>query len=312
MVRLIAMRLLVAAVALGLWPSWAEGQPAHTGLERVEVAIWPEYDRPKALVMYRFRVAPGIGLPATLAVPIPAAVGEPHAVAWRDEAGALLVASSTRRVEGERAMIFVEMPGREGQLEFYDELTIEGRSRSYRFAWPGGVDVGALSVGIQRPVGASRLDLSPPADRQTVGQDGLTHAWIDLGPQGASSTPTVLLKYERETTRLSVEELFARPSSANAPPSSLQAAPEADGALLPWLLGGLAGVIFAFGLSAYLRSSRGTTGGAADGSGLSRRGGEPSEGAATNGEVAFCHECGTKVGADDAFCRKCGTRLRRE
>jgi len=50
-------------------------------LERLEVALLPEYDQPGVLVILRGLLSPAVELPAHVEIPVPAAYGEPSAVA---------------------------------------------------------------------------------------------------------------------------------------------------------------------------------------------------------------------------------------
>ncbi len=202
-----------------------KGQNEATALEEMKIDLWPEYDRPATLVMYRFRLKAGSDLSAPVAVPVPQGADDPHAVAWRDDKGSLLVAEFTRRVEGDRAMVLTRLGSREGQLEFYSDIEIADGERSFRFDWPGGVEVGALSFQIQRPRGASEFRVSPAPIRQWEGEDGLTYALVELGPQAASATPSVEVRYEKDTAALSA------PPVASTPPPAAPAAPAREPSL---------------------------------------------------------------------------------
>ncbi len=196
--------LLLVVALLGLTPSVAGSQLAGS-IEQLEVALWPEYDRQAVLVMYTFRLKPDSLLPTKVALPIPASVGQPHAVAWKDESGGLMLAEFTRTVQDERAMILMNMQSLEGQLEYYADLTLEGPRRTFLFSWPGGVDLGAFSYKVQRPLGALGFEIIPPPDRRTVGQDGFTYEWVDHGPLEDKERPTIELGYEKDTAALSVQ-----------------------------------------------------------------------------------------------------------
>jgi hypothetical protein len=276
-----------------LLPVTARGQLVTRDLAEVTVDVWPEYDRPAALVMYRFRVPAGTDLSHPVAIPVPAAVSEPHAVAWRDERGSLFVASFTRRVEGERSIVLAQMGSFEGQLEFYTDIAFEGRRRSLRYAWPGGVGVGSLSVQVQQPSGATSFRITPPPARQWEGVDGLRYAAVELGRQDASATLAIEVSYERDT-----EALTAGATAAARPATPV----EAPGAYVeaespPWWLIGLGGVVLGALASAVFVRVRG-------------RGVEveaPSQQVVP--ESRFCHQCGTKCRRADAFCMSCGTKL---
>jgi hypothetical protein len=200
------------------------------------------------------------------------------------------------------------MSGLKGQLEFYDDLSILERTRSYSFSWPGGVELGALAFEVQQPLGASSLELSPPADRRVRGSDGMTYAWIDVGAQSASASPVVTLRYDKATPGLSVAQAQAAAPVEPVPPPPAPAVPDDDAPALPWILGGLAVVLLAFGAGRYLWpvSQPGEPNAGAGG------GGPPPARTPKGGSAAFCRDCGAKLDAGGSFCGSCGTQLRRE
>ena len=78
--RTLAISLLAAAILAG--PVLAQGSPA---LSSLAILIWPEFDRPDALVIYQGRLAEGTLRPTPLEFRIPARVGEPTAVTFGPE-----------------------------------------------------------------------------------------------------------------------------------------------------------------------------------------------------------------------------------
>ncbi|HEY7819075.1 MAG TPA: zinc ribbon domain-containing protein [Vicinamibacteria bacterium] len=267
-------------------------QPA-TVFEEMTIDLWPEYDRPATLVMYRFRVSAGAASSPEIAVPLPRDIEEVHAVAWKDEKGSLFDADFTRRVEGEREFLVTRLGSRDGQLEFYRPIQIDGRRRSFRFEWPGGAEIQALSFQIQRPARASGFRVLPAPRRQWDGENGLRYALVELGPQSTSGRPSIEIEYEKETDALTA------PASTSAPPAPKgESPPEPEEPFPVWLaaafgVGG--GALLFFLLHAALRN----------------RGPEmPVEKPRRKGaKPIFCHECGTEGERTDSFCRKCGTRL---
>jgi len=282
--------LAFAVLAASLVPAPAGSQNETTALDAMTIDLWPEYDRAATLVMYRFRLKPAADLSVPVAVPVPLNASEPHAVAWRDGKGSLFVADFTRRVEGDRAMVLTRLGSREGQLEFYADLETNDRERSFRFDWPGGAEVGALSFQIQRPAGASEFRVSPAPRRQWEGEDGLTYALVELGFQAAAATPSIEVRYEKDTGALSAP---LTPPAPPAPPTVPDAKVEPTGGPPSWLVaaGGLAAGVLGFALLQALRRGRSPA---------------PKE---DGQKMIFCHECGTQGRRTDSFCMNCGTRL---
>lgn len=77
-------RLLLTLVVLATWagPVLAQDTPS---LSNLEVALWPEFDRPEVLVIYRGLFAPETPLPLLVEIRIPARAGEPTAMAYVGE-----------------------------------------------------------------------------------------------------------------------------------------------------------------------------------------------------------------------------------
>ncbi|HEY7698230.1 MAG TPA: zinc ribbon domain-containing protein, partial [Vicinamibacteria bacterium] len=280
----------------------ASGQAETTSLEDLKIDLWPEYDRPSTLVMYRFRLKPGASPSDPVAVPIPSNVGDPHAVAWRDGKGSLFVAQFTRRVEKDRTMVLARLGSREGQLEFYANIDVADRKRSFRFVWPGGVEVGSLSFQVQRPKGAAGFRVLPAPNREWEGEDGLGYALVELGPQTPSSTPSVEIGYEKESAALTAAERPPPPPEAPRSAPAVSETREEPASPVPWWLLAAGGALLVLVGAAVLFTRR-------DASAPAPRREKPSEPPADGANPIFCHECGTKCRRTDTFCMNCGTRL---
>jgi hypothetical protein len=270
-----------------------------TPIDHLEIAMWPEYDRQAVLVIYRFQLSPDSQLPMTISLPIPASVGEPHAVAWRDEAGRLLVADYTLESSGDWANVLVQMESLTGQLEFYVDLSIAGADRSFRVSWPGDVPVSALTYEVQQPVGASDLVIDPPPQGQSIGQDGLLYSRGSLATTGPISIQT---QYQKQSDDLSAEiPALVQPDVPSGGSNGID--PN-----LPWIVGGIGLTMLAVGGFFYLRLSRGQT------PSPSRRRRRRTRGESSQVEIdaspLYCQSCGTRASASDIYCRQCGTKLR--
>ena len=81
MTRILRTALITAAILFAA----AESSRAQSipRLDRLEVAIWPEYDQPAALIIIRGFVSADTPLPAVIPLAMPFDVPEPNAVAKR-------------------------------------------------------------------------------------------------------------------------------------------------------------------------------------------------------------------------------------
>ncbi|TNF71742.1 MAG: hypothetical protein EP299_11000 [Acidobacteria bacterium] len=185
---------------------------AQTDLQRLEVVLWPEYDRPALLVILRGYLPPDATLPTTVVLPIPA-TSTPHAVAKRDSAaGTLLMASYTVENDGDWSRVRIVTDMHEVRLEYYADLETTDTQRQILLEWPGGIAVRNLIYEIMQPVGASGLVVTPPG-LQRFGEDGITYHVGDLGPIAATDTFSIAVSYTK-TTPLLTAEAFKPPTPA--------------------------------------------------------------------------------------------------
>ncbi len=190
-------------------------------LARLEVALWPEYDRPAVLVMLRGWLAEGVSRPATVPLPIPAQVGEPHAIAMRGPDRNLLVAPYTINPKGPWSHVLLVTDMREFRLEYYQELLIADTQRQFLFEWPGGLEIRQILFEVMQPVGSRALALTPPATRQNVGRDGLTYHVGELGAIGVDDAFTLAMTYTKGSPELTVTLL--QPPTSDPPSSAAEA-----------------------------------------------------------------------------------------
>ncbi|MBI4770968.1 MAG: hypothetical protein HY784_11320, partial [Chloroflexi bacterium] len=207
---------LLAIFVLLLWlvatPAWAQSGVA---LSRLEVDLWPEYDRPGVLVLYRITLDPAVAVPAALKFRIPAVAGQPNAVAGKDASGALLNIPYTTAAEADWLLLTFTSESRDIQIEYYDPgLKATGDLKTFTFNWLGDYAVSQLSVQVQQPAGASNLQTSPALSNQVVGGDGLTYLNGDVGAAPAGQTWTLSLSYQKSGAGLSVQSV--RPASGDA------------------------------------------------------------------------------------------------
>lgn len=301
--------LIILSLLLMALPASAQVGPT---IEQLEISLWPEFDRSAVLVIYRFLLAEDTLLPAQVSLPIPAEVGEPHAVAWQDAEGELYDTSYERQVSGNWATITLEVESRFGWLEFYQDLDFDGARRTFSFTWPGGYSANNLSYEVQEPFEASDLNVDPPATSSSPGTDGLNYHSADLGPLFPTSEFAITFSYSKSDDTLSVDTI-----SDPAPlPTSFEFAPTGGtpdlAELVPWILGGVGGLLILVAAFLFVRYQRERARGAPSRKPRKRRRSsveeQPNE---IDASLFFCHNCGSKASASDFYCRRCGTQLRR-
>jgi len=280
----------------------ARGQEPVT-FSSMQIALWPEYDRPSVLVIYRIVLADQVSLPTRLSLRIPASAGEPNAVAEIDvAAGGLVNVAYARQVSGDWATLDFTVRSPEIQVEYYDPaLDRQDVSRHFEYLWPGDYTIQALSIEIQQPLGASNLRISPSLGAGTPGQDGLTYYLAEIGSVNAGQAFKISLDYDKVSNDLSVigPEVSIQPS-AQIP----ETVPVEWSKYLPWVLVILAAAVLIGGGVWYWVSGRQKP--------ALKKARQRSRKASTGTSEAaiYCHQCGKRAASEDVFCRSCGTRLR--
>lgn len=301
----IGVILIVGLLSLFL-PGGAGAQEVPE-LESLNIALWPEFDRPDMLVIYQGLLTAGTTLPAAMEIRIPARVGQPTAVAFLSETGDRLNQQYTTRVEGEALVVSFTLASRGFQLEYYDVLPVSAQGeREFVFSYTADYAIGDLSIEFQVPATAENLVVDPEAGAAQTGGDGLVYQQIELGPVEAGETMGWTFRYTKGN-----DELTNPPSSQPQTQPQTQSAPSGGtgGGDSNWVLAfvtafvallAVGGVAFWVG-----RSTRSPARGAWVGR---ERPGPPSEPQAV--DAAFCYRCGAELRPDADFCHKCGAPVR--
>lgn len=263
--------------------------------ESVQVQLWPEYDQPAMLVIYTIELAEGTALPAEVRVRIPAAAGEPNAVAVAVD-DQLLTTPYTRETSGEWSEIVITTDSRVLHVEYYDPgLRFDGRSRAFDYTWPEGISVGELIVRVQVPPGSANMQFSAAMGTPLVSSDTLSYYTRSFGPVAENEGFDFSLSYSKSSDRLTVDTL-AGEGSASRP-------------WWVWLLVGLGVVLIGAGGWFYFNDTKKSAKKAR--SKYARKKGSASRKASVGKKAArFCHNCGSASQAGDKFCRECGEKLR--
>jgi len=300
LLRMVAVAtLLLPALVLAQAGAAPKGNPR---LASLNIEIWPEYDRPAALVILRGALAEGVKLPAAVTLRLPAASGGPAAVAYSVTAdGNLLNLKHERATVGEFITVKFETPERFFHVEFYEPIATNVAARTYRYVWPGDYAVERVTVIVQEPASATEISVEPKLDGVSKGQDGLQYRLADLGALEAGKSLPITLRYTKAGTRPTAENLKPKVSETPAPAMAAPTAPApapvaaaASGGLPDWALPLAAFAIFGL-LGAVLilwlwrRESRSAT---------------PASSA-----TRACAKCGAAQAPGNRFCAKCGAKL---
>ncbi len=167
--RKIRTAILLLVVLGTILPAQAQQSPVV--IERLEIALWPEYDDPRLLVIYRGELAEDPQGPLVLAIPITAQV---HAAAHVGPDGRLLADAWQIVGADDRQQIVMFVPGsREFQFEYYDDVIGPGPKKSFIFQFQSGrYEVKDLEIEVQRPLRAWELKATPPLQAEGIDARG--------------------------------------------------------------------------------------------------------------------------------------------
>ncbi len=292
----LASRLLMAVLALMLLPAFAAG-PSGSGallrnpqLASMQIEIWPEFDRPAALVILRGALAADARLPADVTLRIAASTGGPSAMAYAAAAGGnLLNLQYERKDANDFITLRFKVPERFFHVEFYDLLPTGKPERSYTYVWPGDFGVDHLSVVVQEPAAANNFSVQPNLDATASGQDGLRYRSGELGVHKAGKPLPIKVSYTKSDARTSTDILGQKAPEPTPAPAAGSSDQVTKGVLVFILA-----VSLLIGTGAALLWWRGRAKTSAD----------QASGAGS------CVKCGTPRAADDRFCSNCGARLK--
>jgi len=308
---------LVLFWVLMAWPVQAQDGPT---ISTLDVSVWPEFDRPEALVIYRGVLAPDITLPAPVEIRIPARAGEATAVAYVDTGGQRFNQQHTTRVEGDWLVIAftLETPG--FQLEYYDPIEVSSSGeRTYVYTLLADYPIAQFELDAQVPPTAEDFALDPAADSVVVEADGLTYHLVQAQELAQGDELSWTLGYQKDNEDMTVA-LFAEPT-AQAPviPPATDSPTDLSGDSTIWIfliafvaLVGVGAVAFWLGRRTQAPAAEALPQSTKQKRRGSGRGPLPSSSLDSADGGLFCYKCGTQLRADSEFCHKCGATVRKE
>ncbi|MGD2207280.1 MAG: zinc ribbon domain-containing protein [Anaerolineae bacterium] len=298
-------RLLLTLFCLLTLMGDSRAQETHT-LSSVEIALWPEYDRPEMLVIYSGLFASDSSLPSPVEIRIPASVGQPAAVAYIGEGGQLLNQPYDTRAEGDSLVISFEPSTAGFHVEYYAPLPVdETGQRSFTYEYTADYPLTTLGLEVQAPPTAEDFVLEPAAESVFQKSDGLTYHQVTAGPMAQGEARSWVIAYQRSGSELTIESVAT--AEAPAEPQAVAGGDEDGSAVLIFAVAFVA--LVAVGASAFWLGKH--TQSAAEAPSRPRRKSNRSERRSDREKALFCHLCGAQLRSDSEFCHKCGAAVRK-
>ena len=279
-------------------------------IEQLQIDIWPEYDKPSVLVIYKITLPAQTSMPAQVVLRIPKEAVHPTSVAMQDVDNLLYNINYTTTDDGDWVKVSFTTPSQNLQLEYYSPLTKNGPLRNIVYTWPGDYKVNNLVFRVQQPVNATQMTIMPTQGNAATDQDGITYYTDPVGAVAEGTSITIKINYSKSDDKLTSVLIPPRPSTPiptgqTTPGNLLQA-------LNIPLVATVVGVVLVGGGAFWLFSQRQTRQVSA-----SHRhravtinpGREAVAEKMSGDEAVYCHQCGKRAAVGDVFCRSCGTRL---
>jgi zinc ribbon protein len=306
-------------------PSSASSQAPTTDLvmARLRLSIWPEYDDPRVLIMFRGEMTPRQAFPASITLPIPKGA-EVIGAGMVSEQNELLLHPHQVLSGNTQDTLQLNLPVPRFFVEFYyNPLTTSGPEKRFVYSAPTTYPIELFEVDIQQPLKATAFMLDPvPMERMTDNQ-GFTYHQFTYRNVGQGHSQTFTIAYTKTASTPSVSKQQPTPHPAE------KARARSNNTLVALSI--FAGAILLFAGCAWLvqRSQRPrmptTTTPALPVSmsdtlvALLREDAQPQE--TETAEVSpmspqtrvvnYCAHCGRKLLPDDRFCSGCGKSINR-
>lgn len=297
---------IFALLAILLLPTHANAQSA-TGFDTLDVSVWPEYDTPTVLVIYKISLTPQISLPAEISLRIPAGVDKVSAVAVGNTADAVSDSGVDYKFTpgNDFAQVTVKATARFIQVEYYDPgLMKNGNQRQFMYDWPGDTSVDNFRFEFRQPLQSSNLIIEPALTNPVLDGEGFQFSDYKQTGIKAGQKLTFTIKYQRDTDSPSTSFLKVQSST---PLDQTLPGQSTWTTYLPWGLGGLGlALLFITGWVYWTSSRTNQASAAARKRHVGRGAVEPDDG----GQQVHCSQCGKRTQPGDRFCRACGVRIR--
>jgi len=318
--------LSVLLFFLFVFTGFAQAPPEVT---KLVVELWPEYDRPDVLVIYRVELSEDTPLPAPVTFNFPGYVDDLHAVAYKQDGKLLSVAPEDIDLQrsGDTLQLSFPSVSRELHFEYYDPqiLNTQDKSRLLDYNFVADYNIADADFSVQEPSDSEDFTLNPQATNTFTGINGQLFQTVETADMSPGDIFGLTASYMRNADA---------PLVTPQPPQSQQPAPiqvitedssnieipSTSSALGYILIGG--GILLLVGGAGYWwysnKSSKTET---QQGPPMAAKPAHRNKPPATSpvqksspaedASAGYCYQCGTALRADADFCHVCGAERRK-
>lgn len=297
-------------------------------IDTLLIEVWPEYDRPEPLIIYRVELDPEVALPVDLTFQLPGYIESMHAVAVENNGSLFSVSEDDVELNRQDDTLLLTFPATTPVVyfEYYDSqmLTKQAQERELAFNFSPLYTINTFIYQVQEPVEAGNFQLDPPASSSFVDDNGLSYRGLTITGMASGDAFESSATYQRSTDVPTVQ-LTGNVSehAESGPQQAVNVITESEVSTTPsfnagYLLIGAGGLLL-LGVGVYwwyanrnqtpAKKQRPTPREKAPAAPQTKAADPRSPAQA---QAGFCHKCGTSLRTDSNFCHNCGAERRRD
>jgi hypothetical protein len=289
---LLILALMVSLIA----PGFARQEENPVKISRMEIDLWPDYDRPQV------QISNETELPVRISLRMPREAIIPYKVAMRDLDGLLYNLEYSLEPQGSWYQLVLTTSSNELYIEYYDPRLVRTEDeRTYDFSWICDYPIDKLVIKAQQPRNSEELNIS----------DDLVYYTSDFGPLPTGITFNAQFSYTRINAELSASNLpvtaatpFSQDTGFSYTVSNVITQVLDNRSLVvagTLILGGILLMVavslvagsWANPFSSWLKDT-------------SKKKGSPEE---LGIHIQYCPNCGKRINPGDRYCRGCGNTV---
>jgi hypothetical protein len=290
--------VFIGLLLLLLLPQVGLAQTTPSAIERLQIALWPDYDRASVLVLLTGEFPADTALPTTATIPLPENA-DFNVVARIDAADGNMKDDIEFSTDGDQ--LTFTTPDLRFRIEYYMPYDADDTQRSFEFSWSSALAVNQLQLDVQQPRSAGGLLTEPAATNVFTGDDGFIYHSLPVQNVAAGEPVSVRVDYTMDSPLLSTERTGPQITDVQTTGFDTASNPASE-PNWPLIVGIGAGLLLiAIAITWRVAAGRGSS---------RPRKPRPVRAEGSSSSVRYCHICGQPIHSGDKFCRECGTPVK--